>query len=198
MAFKLPRLPRNTALVDRNGYPTQAFQMWWQTFATNIESEVGALEAADAAQAAATAANAAAAAANAAAATAQTAADDITTEANLVNSYVTGLTLGATDAGASASISISAHSRVYGNGATVSVNSGNLTGLSYSTAYYIYYDQASRAGGAVTYASTTNEATSAQTGNRHFVGVITTPAAAAGPTSGYGVSPPGIGSVYIP
>ena len=205
MAFLLPRLPRNTALIDKNGYPTQAFQMWWQTFAKNIESEVGALAAADAANAAAAAANAAAASASSAATTAnsaataaQSTADAIQLEAELVNSYVTGLTLGATDAGASASISISAHSRVYGNGTSVSVNSGSLTGLSYSTAYYIYYDQVSRAGGAVTYASTTTAATSAQTGNRHFVGVITTPAAAAGPTSGYGVSPPGIGDVYIP
>lgn len=198
MAFQLPRLPRTVQLVDGNGYPTQAFQIWWKSFAAGIESEVGALAAADAANAAAAAANAAAATANAAATTAQTTADAITTEANLVNSYVTGLTLGATDAGASASISISAHTRVYGDGTSVSVNSGNLTGLSYSTAYYIYYDQASRAGGAVTYASTTTAATSAQTGDRHFVGVITTPAAAAGPTSGYGVSPPGIGDVYIP
>ena len=198
MAFLLPRLPRNTALIDKNGYPTQAFQMWWQTFAKNIESEVGALAAADAANAAAAAANAAAATATSAAASAQSTADSIQLEADLVNSYVTGLTLGATDAGSNASISISAHSRVYGDGTTVSVNSGNLTGLSYSTAYYIYYDQASRAGGAVTYASTTTSATSAQTGNRHFVGVITTPAAAAGPTSGYGISPPGIGDVFIP
>ena len=172
--------------------------MWWQTFAKNIESEVGALAAADAANAAAAAANAAAATATSAAASAQSTADSIQTEADLVNSYVTGLTLSATDAGSNATISISAHSRVYGDGTTVSVNSGSLTGQSYSTAYYIYYDQASRAGGAVTYASTTTAATSAQTGNRHFVGVITTPAAAAGPTSGYGVSPPGIGDVYIP
>lgn len=202
MALNLPRLQRTVAIVDKVGQPGVAFHRWWQSVAESIETAFANLEATvtavAAAQAAANAANAAAAAADAAAAAAQTAADDVTTESNLVNSYVTGLTLGATDAGASASISISAHNRVYGDGASVSVNAGNLTGLAYSTAYYVYYDQASRAGGAVTYQATTSQATSAQTGNRHFVGVITTPAAAGGPTSGYGVAPPGIGNVYIP
>lgn len=202
MALNLPRLQRTIAIVNNAGQPGLEFHRWWQSVAESIETAFANLEATvtavAAAQAAATAANAAAAAADAAAATAQNAADAVTTEASLTNSYVTGLTLGATDAGSNASVSISAHTRVYGSGTSVSVNSGNLTGLSYSTTYYIYYDQASRLGGAVTYQSTTSQATAAQTGNRHFVGAVKTPAAAAGPTSGYGVSPPGVGNVYIP
>lgn len=195
MALNLPRLQRTVPIVDGNGLPTLAFQRWWQTFAESIEEAFNGLEANVTAIAAA---QAAANAANAAAATANAAAANITNEAILTNSYVTGLTLTATDAGSSASISISAHTRVYGDASSVSVNSGSLTGLAYSTTYYVYYDQASRLGGAVTYASTTSQATAAQTGNRHFVGAVKTPAAAGGPSTGYGVSPPGVGNVYIP
>lgn len=195
MALKLPRLQRTLPIVDDAGQPGLAFHRWWDTFAQSIEEAFNGLEANVTAIAAA---QAAANAANAAAATAQTTADTISNEAELTNSYVTGLTLTATDAGSNASISISAHTRVYGDGSSVSVNSGSLTGLAYSTTYYVYYDQASRLGGAVTYTGATSQPTAAQTGNRHFVGLVTTPAAAGGPSAGYGVSPPGVGNVYIP
>lgn len=202
MALVLPKLPRGVRLIDGNGAATAQFQQWWQAFAKAIEAQFGAVDAAIAAQDAADAANAAAASATAAATTAQTAAtaaqttaDTVTADQNLINSYVTGLTLGATDAGASASISISAHTRVYGDGSSVSVNAGSFTGLAYSTTYYVYYDDITRAGGAVTYAQTTTAETAAQTGNRHLVGSVLTPAAAAGPTSGGGVLPPGIGDL---
>lgn len=195
MALNLPRLQRTVAIVDKVGQPVLAFHRWWQEVAKSIEEAFANLEATvtavAAAQAAADAANAAAAAADAAAAS-------ITNEASLTNSYVTGLTLTASDAGPSASIAISAHTRVYGDGASVSVNSGNITGLAYSTVHYVYYDQPSRAGGAVSYQATTTQATAAQTGNRHFVGVVTTPAALGSATSGFGVSPPGVGNVYQP
>lgn len=195
MGLKLPRLQRTIAIVNNAGQPGLEFHRWWQTVAESIEQAFNELEANVTAIAAA---QSAANAANAAAANANTAAANITNEASLTNSYVTGLTLTATDAGASASIAISAHTRVYGDGSSVSVNSGSLTGLAYSTTYYVYYDQASRLGGAVTYASTSSQATAAQTGNRHFVGAVKTPAAAGGPSTGYGVSPPGVGNVYIP
>lgn len=198
MPLNLPRLPRNVKLTDANGQPTQIFQQWWQTAAKAIEAQFGAVDAAIAAQAAADAANTAAEAANTAAETAQDAADAVTAESNLVNSYVTGTPpiLTATDAGANVTITIAAHSRVYGDGTTVSVTGGNLTGLSYSTTYYIYYDQASRAGGAVTFVSTTTGNTAAQTGDRHLVGSVLTPAAAGAPVDGDYVAPPGIGSLY--
>jgi hypothetical protein len=191
MAFSLPRLPP--------GVVSPEFQIWWQEVVEAIEGEVGALEAADAANAAAAAALAAAASATAAAASAQTTADDITTANELASSYVTGATITATDAGADITITISAHTRHYpqpdGSTIDVAVSGGSLTGRAYSTTYYIYYDDASRAGGAVTYQSTTSEATAAQIGDRHTVGGVETPAAAGAPTGGAYTRPPGPGQI---
>ena len=202
MALKLPRLQRTVPLVDQNGFPTLAFHQWWDEVARNLETTVTAVEtnvtAIQAALDAAAAANAAAETAQAAAETANTAASDAATaatnaqdaadataaEASLVNSYVDGVTLTGSDAGASASIAITSHTRVYGDGTSVSVNSGNLTGLSYSTLYYVYYVDAARTGGAVSYQATTSQTTAAQTGDTHLVGSVTTPAAAAPSTTG--------------
>jgi hypothetical protein len=64
----------------------------------------------------------------------------------------------------------------------VAVSGGTLTARAYSTDYFIYYDDPTRAGGAVTYQSTTSEATAAQIGDRHTVGEILTPAALAAAT----------------
>lgn len=199
MALKLPRLQSRTAIADKQGMPDRAFHQWWDKFAGSIEDAFNQLEAAvaaiAAAQAAADAANAAAAAADAAAVAAQNAADDAAGAAALGNSGVTGVTITATDAGANVTVTISGHTRVYGDGTTVSVNSGSVTALAYTTTYYIYYDQASRAGGAVTYLATTSQTTAAQTGNRHLVGVVTTPAAAGAPIDGDYVGPPGVGGI---
>ncbi|MGL5734114.1 MAG: hypothetical protein ACRCYS_04530, partial [Beijerinckiaceae bacterium] len=172
MALKLPRLQRLIPIVDKNGLPTPAFMLWWDQAATGIEQAINGL--ADA-FAAAEAANTAAAAADAAAAAAQTAADDATTVAALTASGVTGATITATDAGANVTVSITAHTRVYGDGTSVSVNAGSVLAQPYSTLVYIYYDDAARAGGAVTYLASTSQATAAQTGDRHLVGQVLTP-----------------------
>jgi hypothetical protein len=107
--------------------------------------------------------------------------------------------LSATDAGADATISISSHTRKYSDTSSVSVNSGTLTGLAYSTTYTIYYDQTSRAGGSVTYHATTdpNTGLANAAAGRHLCGKITTPAAGAGDTGG-GVAPPSGGGGYSP
>lgn len=129
---------------------------------------------ADAAQAAADNANAAAA--------------SLAGQTSLQSSYPSGATIGATDVGASVTVTISAHNRIYpqadGSNVTVAVNGGSITGLAYSTDYWIYYDDPTRAGGAVTYVATTSETTGAQIGDRHAVGGVTTPAAAAPPATG--------------
>lgn len=201
--FKLPRLPSNWKEQP------QLFERYWDESARSIESALNSilsLPAINAAIAAATAsaaaANTAAASATTAAATAQTSATTANTAATssiaataLLNSYPTGVTLTATDAGANVTVTISAHSRVYPPSTTVSVNSGSLTALAYSTTYYIYYDDVPRTGGAVTYAATTSVSTAAQTGNRHLVGSVLTPAAAAAPVTGKYVQPPGVGSI---
>jgi len=199
MAFKLPRLQRLAAIAGKDGLPDRAFHQWWDTFAKSLETAINDLAdsvaAIQAAQDAADAANAAAAAADAAALAAQGAADDAAANSALANSGVVGATLTGSDAGSNATVTISAHTRVYGDGTSVSVNGGSVTALAYSTLYYIYYDQASRAGGAVTYAATTSQTTAAQTGNRHLVGSVTTPAALAANTDGDYVGAPGLGSI---
>jgi hypothetical protein len=153
-----------------------------------IESNVNALASTvsliEAAQAAADAANAAAAAAN-------TAAENVEASSALANSYTTGLTITATDAGSNVTIAMSAHTRVYGDGTSVSVNSGNVTALAYSTDYWIFYDQASRLGGAVTYQASTSIQGNGTAANRHFIGAVRTPAALASPQTGNPVLPPG-------
>jgi hypothetical protein len=193
VAFTLPRLPP--------GVVSPEFQVWWQQVVEAIEAQESVqndqIAAIAAAQAAADAANTAAAAADAAAASAQNTADDITDANALATSYVTGATITATDVGADVTITISAHTRHYpqpdGSTIDVSVSGGSLTGRAYSTTYYIYYDDASRAGGSVTYQSTTSEATAAQIGDRHTVGGVTTPAAAGAAKDGTYTRPPGPG-----
>lgn len=209
MALKLPRLQQKVSMTDRGGLPTLSFHRWWNTFAGSIEEAFNQLAdtvaAIAAAQAAADAANAAAAAAKTAADNAQTAADTAqnaakvaAADSTLANSGVTGATITGSDAGTDATATISGHTRVYGDGVTVSVTGGSVTALAYSTLYYIYYDQPSRAGGSVTYQATTSAATAAQTGNRHLVGSVTTPAAAGAPTGGGLVQPPGVSGIRAP
>jgi hypothetical protein len=210
VAFSLPTLP-----------PTQpdwsAFQIWWQQVVQAITEQetrqddlldaiIAADAAAAAAQAAADSAQTAADTANTAASTATTAASaaqdtaDAITEADTLNkSWVTGCTITATDAGTDTDITISAHTRKYpqpdGSTVDVAVAGATLHGRAYATGYYVYYDDAPRAGGTVSYQTTTAEP--AQIGDRHVVGYVLTPAAAAPPTGGGTTRPPGSGSVLV-
>jgi hypothetical protein len=142
-----------------------------------------------------TAVTAAAAAANTAAANANQAAADAQAQTALATSYPEGATITATDAGANVTVAIAAHTRKYpqadGTTTDVPVNGGNVPGLAYSTDYWLYYDDAARAGGAVTYQATTTPETGAQIGDRHAVGAVTTPAAAAPPEIGRILRSPG-------
>lgn len=194
------------AIVDANGRATPQFNAYFKTAieaaAANAVAVAAASSAAAAANAAAATANSAAdaaataaATANTAAGTAQGAADDAIAANSLLGSYPTGLTLTATDAGTSATISISAHTRVYSDGTSVPITAGSVTGLAYSTKFYIYYDDASRTGGTVAFVATTVAATAAQAGDRHTVGSTTTPAALGAPTAGQNVLPPGVGVI---
>lgn len=198
MALSLPRMVRGLPIIGAVMDANQTFHRWWDQVASSLEQNFNDLEGAvldiQAAQDAADTATAAAASASSAASTAQSAATSANSVASLTNSG-NNASLTATDAGSNSTISISAHTRYYGDGTSVSVNSGSVTTLSYSTLYYVYYSDPSRSGGAVTYFATTSEATAAQTGNTHLVGSITTPAALDPDTSGQRVLPPGIGSL---
>ena len=210
MTLKLDRLQRSVSIVDSNGLPSSQFQRFWQGNAEALEeSNAQILEVLDqiasilgiteelnaaiaAAQDAADSANSAAADAQTAADTATAAADTAASESALATSGTTGLTITATDAGSSVTVAISAHTRIYGNGASVAVSAGNVTGLSYSTTYYLYYSDPARAGGSVTFLASTSQGAAAQTGDIHSLGAVATPAAAAPPTDGRPNLPPGV------
>lgn len=99
----------------------------------------------------------------------------------------TTATLTGTDAGTSATISVNAHSRKFGDVSTqttVSYNAGSITGLSYSTRYFVYCDDTTYSGGAVTYVATTDLDTPAARAGRVYVGECTTPASGGAATSG--------------
>lgn len=191
--LNLPSLQRLVPIVDpETGTPSPTFHVWWATVITKLSEAFNALSSVVDAVAAA---QAAAETAQTAADTAQAAATTSNSVASLTTSGVAAATITATDAGSDVTITISAHLRLYGDGDSVSVSGGSIPALSYSTKYYIYYDQPSRAGGTVTYQATTSEATAAQTGDRHLVGAVTTPAALGAPVSGDLVYPAGLGSI---
>lgn len=157
MAIKLPRLP-----TGWQGTP-ELFERYWDQVLKQTETSINNILDAQAAAAAAAAA-----------------AQVVSDQNSIQNSYVSGLMLSGVDTGSSITLTISNHTRVYGNGTSVSVTGGSVSSLSYSTAYYIYYDQPSRLGGTVTYLYTTDPVVAAQTGSRHVIGLFTTPASTGG------------------
>lgn len=206
MTLKLPRLS-HIQIADKDGNSTRELERYWDQLCLAIEDAFNQLSdtvdaiataqaAAEAAQAAAVAAQTAADAAQASADSAMADAGGVNSYANLANSYVLDdLTTTGHDAGSDASIIISNHHRRYGDGTVVAVTGGSITGLAYSTAYSIYYDDPARAGGAETYhavlaTSSTDAFPSAANPNRHFVGTIITPAALAADTTGKNSIPP--------
>lgn len=97
---------------------------------------------------------------------------------DMVMSYPVSLTI--TGVAASGLITISDHTRRYPSG-DVSVTNGTVSGITYGQTGYIYYDDAKRTGGVVTYrASTTltDAFLSSTNPNRHYVGKVTMPAGA--------------------
>lgn len=212
MADRFERLPLEPIIGGEN-QPTRQFQFYIQrileaveTDLTSIESILTDLTAAQADIAAAQADITAAVADIAAAQTDITAAqaDITTTQADQadqlkllkrVTSWPYGVSLGATDAGSDATITVSAHTRIYGNGDTVAILAGSITSLAYSTTYGIYYDDGTLAVTDPAFLATTSTSASLPTANtsRHHIGVITTPAASDPDTVGDPSSPPGGG-----
>lgn len=94
--------------------------------------------------------------------------------------------LTATSAG---TITIAAHQRNYGNGNRVSVDAGSVSGFTPGQQVSVFYRDAARAGGAVTYEASL--LTVAQEGSVHVVGRATIPEAGSPPASGASPSAPG-------
>lgn len=88
--------------------------------------------------------------------------------------------LTATDAGASATITVAEHDWDYPDGqADVTCATGTVTGLSFATKYYVYFDDDTLADTTPTYAATTDfddAQNSVSNPSRHYLGYINTPA----------------------
>lgn len=182
--LKLDRLNRAVAIVDDKGLPSFQFQALWQRVMDAVEKGYGnlavAVTAIQAALDAAAVAQQAAADANAATTQAQA----VTT---LRDSYTDPIdVLSASSAGV---VTIAAHNRVYGDGRTVAVNGGSVSGYAPGETVRPYYEDAAMAGGAVTYQATTGVIS--QGGSTHTLGAVAIPAAGQPPLVGQGVTPPG-------
>lgn len=172
MTLRLPRIRGDIQLISNGGLPSRAFVTAFNNALAQIEDAFnGSAEALEAAE------------------TAQV--NDARSSSYTVPTNV----LTGSDAGSDASIAIAGHIRVYPGRVDKTVDAGSLTGLAYSTAYFVYYDDPDLAGGAVTFVATTVQKDS-QVGaaaGRHFVGTVTTPAGGGGASSGTGTYPPGGG-----
>lgn len=127
-------------------------------------------------------------AAQASADAAQSTASDTRDKQDLADSY-TNPTAVASYAN-TGTITISTHSRVYPvSGTTVSVNGGSVSGFAEGDYVTVYYVDAGRNGGAVTYIGTTNAV--AQTDGKHIVAQGRIPEAGNPPASGGGPTGPG-------
>lgn len=182
MAFRLPRLPANYDNVKG------LFERYWDEVLRAIENQFNALLALPVIEEAVAQAQSAAEAAQQAAEDAQNSANSATgqteaqrSETSLVNSYVTGFTAPLITAAISGAVTIKPHSRVYGDSSlnpTVSVAGATIptTGVS-GDVIRVYYNDASRSGGTVTYLYTIDgvSPSPAQTGDTHSVGVVAIP-----------------------
>ena len=104
-------------------------------------------------------------------------------------SYTSPTSVGS--ANSTGTVSIAAHTRFYTGteGRSVSVDAGSVTGQTGGSYVTVFYRDAARAGGAVTYEATTSAI--AQTGNIHIVWQGTIPNAGEPDTSGTSPSAPG-------
>lgn len=202
MAFKLPRLP-----INWNTQP-QLFERYWDEAMTRLEEfandilAIPAIQAAlaivngkaDDALADAAAAQIAAAAAASDAAAAQTAASSAQSESSIVNSYPANYISPLLEVDSSGNVAIHNHDRVYGDptlNPTVGIASDSFgTATSVGQVIRVYYDDALRSGGSVTFQWTVDPTPPpVQGGDRHVVGTLTVPGAGVSP--GNPVQPPG-------
>lgn len=192
--IRLPNLSANAPIVGSAGLATTDFRLFLKKTKEAIEAQLTdlnqAIEDIEETLAIAVAALATAEEAEAKADEALAGGGEMSAATSLQLSQPLGITITATDIGGSAgaNLDISAHIRRYGNGDQVSVNADPAVDtLAYDLPFFIYYDQASRLGGAVTYVVTATEAdaySSSTNPNRHYVGAIHTPTDGGPPTTG--------------
>ncbi|MES2295276.1 MAG: hypothetical protein V4527_18410 [Pseudomonadota bacterium] len=170
--FKLDRLSR-FKIVEKDGNPTQSFQRLWQKLCEKIEAQEAQQD--------------------------QQIADILAArkeDARTASYTATSDFLTGTDAGSDASVLIDDHTRIYPGDAVSDLNLHGIaavTGLAFSTQYFLYYDDTTLTNATPVVHATTVEAT-AQVGaanGRHFLGKVTTPANGAPDVPGGGTTPPG-------
>lgn len=182
IVLKLDRMQRQVNYFDPRGLPTMQMQVLWQrhcealeAFATRISQQVSdntnLLTQILAAQAKSDAALATA--------------TEVKQTTTLAGSYTDPVSVLTADS--TGTVTIAAHTRRYLDGTSVAVDGGSVAGLSgYVT---VYYDDAGREGGAVSYQGTTSAVS--QEGHRHIVGSVQIPGAGEPPATGSGPSGPG-------
>ena len=92
---------------------------------------------------------------------------------NVSSTQDTTTPLSASDGGASATISVAAHGLDMSSG-LVSYNAGSITGLAYSTKYFVYAIDPTYAGGAVTYLASTDKTDLVTDVGTYYLDTITT------------------------
>ncbi len=184
ITLKLDRMQRQASYYDAQGRPTAQMQLLWQRHCEALERFASATSTQivdlNNLLAQILAANAIATAANATATQVQQA-------SSLAGSYTDPVSvLSADNTGA---VTIAAHTRRYLDGTSASVNGGSVSGFANGSYVTVFYDDAGREGGAVTYQGTTGAVS--QEGNRHIVGSVSIPAAGDPPASGTSPTAPG-------
>lgn len=194
----LANIQQSRSIVDKDGRPLPDFVRTINDNNYNTKEIINQLLALPEIQAALANLDAATQAAQDAADNANQVAAQVTAETALANSSIDNpAPITVTDAGTNVTITIAAHNRIYGDGVTVPVNGGVITGQPYDTGQYIGYLDPDRTGGAVTYFSSTDPLAVRQSGDTHSVGYAPPISAADPPTPGGGVRPPG-GSFFEP
>lgn len=92
--------------------------------------------------------------------------------------------LTAHDAGSNVTVTVAGFSMRVAGSPDFACSGGTITGLSYGTRYFIYFDDATMAGGAETYNATTTKETAIVAAGRFYLGSIVTPSAAQADTVG--------------
>jgi hypothetical protein len=172
MNIRLPRLPNNWQSQPR------LVERYWGEAMNSIEKAINALNSIPAIESALALVDAATVSAQTAANNANASIVQARQETSIITSYPSGVTLTCTAAGV---VTISAHSRIYGDislNPTVSVAGGALsTDQPATSVIRVYYDDPSFSGGTVAYLFTTDpDAPPTQGGVRHVVGTVLVPA----------------------
>lgn len=184
---KLDRISRQEPITNPSRTAAQRFQLIWQRTMEAIED---AFRAQQAQIADLTTIVARLEAAEEKAAAAQEVANETAAADALAQSYREPSNI--LSASSDGSISIAGHTLHYGDGTSVSLDAGALSGWTPGDYVQVYYDDAGREGGAVSYQGTTGQI--AQQGARHIVGGVTIPQAGEPPSGGVTQPPPG----YVP